>query len=104
MIDLFLWGDRRVIIKATRLLCWLQLWWNIGPCTDALQEERKKERKKKKSAHAFSSITMQDNTTGFLPTVAPLGDVISRQSINPKKNNLIAISWATLDGTAVRKE
>lgn len=78
-----------VIMKTTYLRRGLLTLVNTGLCTDALQEEK---GRKKKSGHAFKSITMQDNTTGFLPTVAPLGDVISKQSINPKKNNLIAIS------------
>lgn len=62
---------------------------NSGLCTDALVRGGVLE-----SGHAFSSITMQDNTTGFLPTVVPLGDVISKQSIIPKKSSLIAISRA----------
>lgn len=40
---------------------------NTGLCTDALQKKK----------WSCSSITMQDNTTCFLPTAAPLGDMIS---------------------------
>lgn len=41
--------------------------------------------------------------SGSLPTVAPLGDEISMQSINPKKSSLTAISPAMLRGTDVTK-
>lgn len=66
-----------VIVKTTHLRCWLQLWW-AQACAQMLC--RQGGGGKKVVMLSQCKITQQ----AFLPTVAPWGDVISKQSINPK--------------------